>query len=61
MLNRCDTLILCCDGAAHRDEGFTRRIRDEMKMKIILGTANFFKGYGINKSKGLELRQINNL
>lgn len=32
-----------------------------MKTKIILGTANFVKGYGIRKSKGLDLRQINNL
>ena len=32
-----------------------------MKKKIIIGTANFVKGYGINNSKGLNLEQINNL
>lgn len=32
-----------------------------MKKKIILGTANFAKGYGIRKSKGLNLQQINKI
>ena len=32
-----------------------------MKKKIILGTANFAKGYGIRKSKGLNIQQINKI
>jgi len=32
-----------------------------MKKKIIIGTANFAQGYGINNSKGFTLEQINNL